>query len=92
MNRDEDTGAGDDPVRSQQKRFGLAVLLTFVVIAVDILVFMYVVPWAQEAVDSPIISPGYILAFFVILCNFVALVGIVAYVLHGESYPSDRWR
>lgn len=92
MNHDEIAGIGDDPIRSQQKRFGLAVLLTSAVISIDILVFVYVVPWVDERVESPLISPGYILVFFVILCNLVALVGIIAYVLHDESYPSDRWR
>lgn len=92
MNPDDRAEAGEGAVQLQARRFVRAVLLAVAVIVVDFLAFFYAVPWVDERVESPLISPGYILVFFVILCNLVVLIGIVAYVLHDDSYPSDRWR
>lgn len=62
------------------------------VIVLDYVSFAWFVPWADEMTDNPLMSLGYIVVFFVIFCNLLLFIALLAYLFHGESYPSDRWQ
>lgn len=66
-------------------------MATIATIVVDILVLTFVVPWAEEEFYNPYMSMGYIVTFFLVFCNLVIFFALVAFVLHEDSYPSDRW-
>jgi hypothetical protein len=61
------------------------------ILVADVLVLKFVVPWADEQFHNPFMSMGYIIAFFLAFINLVALFALAAFVLHQDSYPSDRW-
>jgi len=69
-----------------------------VVLAVDILMIAWVVPWVDdnysEAYGSPTLqgSPGYVITFLTVFANFIILLGLLAYSRNQQSYPSDRWQ
>ncbi|MCU0853126.1 MAG: hypothetical protein MUC90_07760 [Thermoplasmata archaeon] len=69
----------------------MAVATAVAILVADFLVLMFVVPWAGERFPNPFMSMGYIIAFFLALVNLVVLLALAAFVLHQDSYPSDRW-
>jgi polyferredoxin len=75
----------------KKRRLRLAAAAVVVILLVDALVLTLVVPWADEQFHNPFMSLGYIITFFLAFCNLVVLFALTAFVLHGESYPSDRW-
>lgn len=58
----------------------------------DYVSFKWFVPWADEMTSNQLMSLGYIVAFFVVFCNFIIFFALVAYVLSEESYPHEKWQ
>lgn len=84
-----ETGGGED---IRKKRISVAFIVLALTAIVDLLVITKVVPWAEEISDNPFMSLGYVVTFLTVFVNFLIAIGILAYVLHGDSYPSDRWK
>lgn len=66
-------------------------MVTLATVVADALVLVFVVPWAEEEFRNPFMSGGYIVTFFLVFVNIVIFFTLVAFVLHEDSYPSDRW-
>jgi len=76
----------------RRRRYRTVAYVMAVTVAIDVLVLSLVVPWAEEKFYNPIMSVGYIITFLVVFSNLVTVFTLVAYLFHGDSYPSDRWR
>lgn len=87
---DAEDGLGDEKAE-RGLRLRVTIIVATVTVAMDLLVMIWVVPWADERFHNPFMSVGYIIAFFAVLCNLVVLLSLLAYMFHQDSYPSDRW-
>jgi type II secretory pathway component PulF len=78
--------------RERRSRLLTATVIMAVIVVVDILILTSVVPWAEEISENPYMSLGYVVTFLTVFANFLVVLGIVAYIFHGDSYPSDHWK
>ena len=92
MRQDGEQTTRGDLGRARRGRAPAAVVLISVAIVLDYLSFAYVIPWVDERYFSPFMSAGYILTFFIVLCNLIFAFAMLAYLLHRDSYPSDKWQ
>lgn len=87
--------ADADPSNEKSERRGrrwpTAIILAATVVA-DALIFTMVVPWAEGISKDRFMSLGYVVTFLTVFVNLLIVLGLVAYMFHGDSYPSDRWK
>lgn len=92
MRQEGEEEIGGDSGRIRRRRVPAAVAFISAAIVLDYLAFVYIIPWVDERSFSPLMSAGYILTFFVALCNLILAFALLAYLLHRDSYPSDKWQ
>lgn len=82
----------------KSRRLRQALVICILVLAVDILIIAWIVPWVDlnysDAFGSAALqgSPGYVITFLTVFANFLILIGLLAYYHDQQSYPSDRWK
>jgi quinol-cytochrome oxidoreductase complex cytochrome b subunit len=84
---------GSDKERAGRgRRLVTAVIIAAVAIIVDVVILTQVVPFADEESNSHLMSVGFIITYFLVFCNLLVVLAIIAYMVHQDSYPSDRWK
>ena len=81
-----------DEIRNTRRRIRTIVAVAAAVVAFDLMVLKWLVPWADERYVSNYGTLGYVFTFLTVAVTMIVFLGLVAYYFQRESYASDRWQ
>lgn len=79
-------------IRNTRRRGRTIVAVAAAVVAFDLMVLKWLVPWADERYVSNHGTLGYVFTFLTVVVTLIVFLGLVAYYFQRESYASDRWQ
>lgn len=79
-------------IRNTRRRGRTIVAVAAAVVAFDLTVLKWLVPWADKRYVSNYGTLGYVFTFLTVVVTMIVFLGLVAYYFQHESYASDRWQ